>query len=77
MRPTSRGLVPKFVLSTGSRFVILLATAIVLAFGAAACGVQGGQEGLERAREVEKQAHESQQRLEKNLQEGYRRVEER
>lgn len=58
--------------SSMRRFVILLATAVVLVFGAVACGVQGGQEGLERAREVENQAHESQQRLEKNLQNGYR-----
>ena len=70
MRPTTRRLVPVSVPSAKRRFAILLATALVGAFVAAACGVQESQEKLDKARQVEKQMDERQQELEK-MQEGY------
>ena len=51
------------------RFAILLATALLWAFGAAACGVQETRDEVEKARQVEKQMDDRQQELEK-LQEG-------
>jgi hypothetical protein len=41
-----------------------------LTFGAAACGVQEGEEEVEKARQVEKQLEKKQQELEEKLQEG-------
>ncbi len=76
MRPTTRRLVPVSVLSTRRRFAVLLAAALVLAFGAAACGVQEGQEEVEKARQVEKQMEKKQQDLEEKLLEGQEKVEE-
>jgi hypothetical protein len=76
MGPTARGLVPVPVLSMKRRFAILLATALVSAFGAAACGVQETQEEVEKGRPVEKQIEKRQQGLEEKLQEGYQKVEE-
>ncbi len=58
------------------RFTLLLASALVVVFGVAACGVQQGQENIEKAREVEKQVEEKQKKLEEKLQEGYKKVEE-
>jgi hypothetical protein len=49
----------------------LLASAFLLVFSTAACGVQQGQENIEKAREAEKQVEEKQKKLEKKLQEGY------
>ncbi len=45
-------------------------------FGAGACGVQQGQENIEKAREVQKQVEKQQKKLEEKLQEGYQKAEE-
>ncbi len=60
------------------RFAILSVAACVAVFGAVAsgCGVQEGQEQIERAREVQKQAEDSQKELEKQLQDGQKSLEE-
>ena len=50
------------------RLAILLAAALLWTFGAAACGVQEGQEEIDQAREVEKQ-------MEEKLREGQQKVE--
>ena len=70
MRSTTRRAVPVSVLSTKRRFTILLVTALVGAFGAAACGVQETQDEVDRARQVQKQMDNRQQELEK-MQKGY------
>lgn len=66
------------VLCTKRRFAILLATTCVVVVGAAAwgCGVQEGQEKIEKAREVQKQAENSQHKLEKKLREEQENLEE-
>jgi Cys-tRNA synthase (O-phospho-L-seryl-tRNA:Cys-tRNA synthase) len=69
MRLATRELVPVSILSA-RRFVILLVATLVWTFGAVACGVQEGQEEMEKARQVEKQMEKKQQELEKKLQEG-------
>jgi hypothetical protein len=61
---------------TRRRVAILPATALVWAFGTAACGVQQGQENIGKAREVEKQVEKRQKKLEEKLQEGYNKAEE-
>ncbi len=61
------------------RLAILSVAALVAVFGAAAasgCGVQEGQEKIERAREVQKQAENSQHKLEKKLREEQESLEE-
>ena len=55
---------------TAQRFAILLAATLLRAFGAAACGVQETRDEVEKARQVEKQMDERQQKLGK-LQEGH------
>jgi cell division protein FtsB len=50
-------------MNTKRRVAILLLATLVFTFGAAACGVQEGQQDVEKARQVEKQ-------LEEKLQEG-------
>jgi hypothetical protein len=70
MRPTARRPIPVSALSKKRRFAILLVTALVGAFGAAACGVQETQDEVDKARQVEKQMDNRQQELEK-MQEGY------
>jgi hypothetical protein len=61
---------------TRRRFTLLLASALVVMFGTAACGVRQGMENIEKARETEKQVEEKQKKLEKKLQEGYQKAEE-
>ena len=65
------------VLNTKRKFAILSTAACVAVFGAAAsgCGVQEGQEKIEQARDVQKQAEDSQRKLEKKLQEGQENLE--
>ncbi len=59
------------------RLAILLLATFVSAFGAASgCGVLEGQEQIENARQVEKQAEDSQHWMEKRLQEGQEGLEE-
>jgi Cys-tRNA synthase (O-phospho-L-seryl-tRNA:Cys-tRNA synthase) len=69
MRLATQELVPVSILSA-RRFVILLVATLVWTFGAVACGVQEGQEEVEKARQVEKQMEKKQQELEKKLQES-------
>jgi hypothetical protein len=70
MRLTTRELVPVSILSVRRRFAMLLVATLVWTFGAAACGVQEGQEEVEKAQQVEKQMEKKQQELEKKLQES-------
>jgi hypothetical protein len=70
MRLTAQELVPASILSVRRRFAVLLVATLVWTFGAAACGVQEGQEDVEKARQVEKQMEKKQQELEKKLQES-------
>ena len=76
VRPPAQTRVPALTPSTKGRFAVLLMSALVWAFGAAACGVQEGQEKVDKAREVEKQMEQRQQHLEEKLQEGDQKVEE-
>ena len=76
IRPTTQTRVPALALSTRGRFAVLLISALVWAFGAAACGVQEGQEKVDKAQEVKKQMEERQQHLEEKLREGDQKVEE-
>ncbi len=56
---------------------MVLVAAFVSALGAASgCGVQEGQEQIEKARQVEKQVEDRQRGLEKKLQEGQEELEE-
>ena len=66
------------VLGMKRRFAILSMAACIVVFGAASsgCGVQEGQEKIEQARDVQKQAEDSQRKLEKKLQEGQENLEE-
>ncbi len=66
------------VSATKRRFAILSVAALVSVFGAPAsgCGVQEGQEKIERTREVQKQAENSQHKLEKKLREEQESLEE-
>lgn len=66
MRSPTQWLIP----SMKSRFAIVLATALVVTLSTVACGVQGAQDEVEKARQVEKQVDTRQQELEK-VQEGY------
>jgi uncharacterized protein HemX len=75
-RPSTQRRVPAHTLGTKGRFAVLLMSALVWAFGVAACGVQEGQEKVDKVREVEKQMEQRQQHLEKQLQEGDQKVEE-
>ena len=70
MRLSTQKLVPVSILSVRRRFALLLVATLVWTFGAAACGVQEGQEEVEKARQVEKQMEKKQQELEKKLQES-------
>lgn len=70
MRPTAQELVPVSIPSVRKRFAVLLVATLVWTFGAAACGVQEGQEEVEKARQVEMQMEKKQQELEKKLQES-------
>lgn len=70
MKLATQKLVPVSILNTKRRFAILLVATLVWTFGAAACGVQEGQEEVEKARQVEKQLEKKQQELEEKLQEG-------
>ena len=76
MSPTTRRLVPVLLASTRRRSAIFLMIALVLASGAAACGVQDAQDKVEKARQVEEQVEKSQQGLEQRLQEAGQKVEE-
>jgi hypothetical protein len=76
LKPSTQTRVPALALSTNGRFAVLLIGALLWAFGGAACGVQEGQEKVDKAREVEKQMEERQQHLEKKLQEGDQKLEE-
>jgi uncharacterized protein HemX len=76
IRPSTQTRFPALTPSTKGRFAVLLMSALVWAFGAAACGVQEGQEQIDKAREVDKQMKERQEHLEKKLQEGVQKVEE-
>jgi hypothetical protein len=80
IRPSTQTRFPALTPSTKGRFAVrfavLLMSALVWAFGAAACGVQEGQEQIDKAREVDKQMEERQEHLEKKLQEGVQKVEE-
>ncbi len=76
MRPTTRVRLPVFARAMQVRFAVLLMSVLIWAFVGAACGVQEGQEKVEKARQVEKQLDERQQNLEKRLQEGGQKVEE-
>jgi hypothetical protein len=76
MSPTTQNLVPVSVLNMSRRFAILLVATLVWTFGAAACGVQEGQEDIDKARQVEKQMENKQQELEGKLQEGLQKAEE-
>ena len=76
LKPSTQTRFPALALSTKGKFAVLLMSALVWAFGAAACGVQEGQEKVDKAREVEKQMEERQQHLEKKLQEGDQKLEE-
>jgi hypothetical protein len=70
MRLTTRELVSVSILSVRRRFAMLLVATLVWTFGAAACGVQEGQEEVEKAQQIEKQMEKKQQELEKKLQES-------
>jgi hypothetical protein len=70
MRHTTHREKAGMVVSIKRGFAILLVATFVSAFGAASgCGVQQGQEQIEKARQVQKQAEESQNKLEKQLRE--------
>ena len=59
------------------RVAILLVATLSSALGAASgCGVQEGQEQIEKARQVEKQVEDRQRGMEKDLQEGQEQLEE-
>lgn len=59
------------------RVAILLVATLSSALSAASgCGVQEGQEQIEKARQVEKQVEDSQRGMEKKLQEGQEGLEE-
>ncbi len=70
MRPAAQKPAPGSTPNTKRRLAILLVATLVWAFGAAACGVQEGQEDVEKARQVEKQVEMKQQDLEKKLNES-------
>jgi hypothetical protein len=76
LKPSTQTRVPALALSTNGRFAVLLIGALLWAFGGAACGVQEGQEKVDKAREAAKQMEERQQHLEKKLQEGDQKLEE-
>ena len=69
MRQATQKLVPVSILNTKRRFATLLLATLVFTFGAAACGVQEGQEEVEKARQAQKQLEKKQQQLEEKLQE--------
>jgi hypothetical protein len=71
MRPARQEVVPVSILNPKSRFAALLLATIVFTFGAAACGVQEGQEDVEKARQAQEQLEKKQQQLEEKLQEGH------
>jgi hypothetical protein len=56
-------------MNTKRRVAILLLATLVFTFGATACGVQEGQEDVEKARQAQKQLEKKQQELEEKLQE--------
>ena len=70
MKPTTQTGVRASAPSMKRRFAALLMSALIWAFGAAACGVQEGQEKIEKARQVEKQMEDRHQDLEQKLREG-------
>jgi hypothetical protein len=57
-------------LNTKRRFATLLLAVLIWTSGAAACGVQEGQEDVEKARQVGEQMEQKQGELEEKLQEG-------
>ncbi len=57
-------------MNTKRRVVILLLATFVSTSGAAACGVQEGQEDVEKARQAQEQLEKKQRELEEKLQEG-------
>jgi hypothetical protein len=66
-------------LSMKRRFAILSMAACVLVSGGVAssgCGVQQGEENIQKARQVKKQVESGQHKLEKELREGQKKVEE-
>ena len=70
MRLATQEPVPVSILNPKNRFATLLLATTVFTFGAAACGVQEGQEEVEKARQAQKQLEKKQQQLEEKLQEG-------
>jgi hypothetical protein len=70
MKLATQKLVPVSILNTKRRFAILLVATLVFTSGAAACGVQEGQEDVEKARQAQEQLEKKQRELEEKLQEG-------
>ena len=65
------------VLGMKRRLAMLSTAACAVVFGAAlGCGVQEGQDQIEKARQVQKQAEDSQHKLEKQLQDGQENLDE-
>jgi hypothetical protein len=56
-------------MNSKGRFATLLLATLIFTFGAAGCGVQEGQEEVEKAKQVQKQLEKKQQQLEEKLQE--------